>query len=133
MGPDPRIAIAAMQAMNGSVRNIVFAPAFFGTPFALGMTAIVLLTLRQGKSATAFGLSTGVYFLFGMVLTMMVNVPMNEALAVVVVPEDIEAARKIWTDYSQPWQVWNQTRMLASGTSFLLAVYGVILFNRSQK
>ena len=28
---DPRVAIAAMQAMNASVRNAVFAPAFFGT------------------------------------------------------------------------------------------------------
>lgn len=32
---DPRVAISAMQAMNASVRNIVFAPAFFGTPVAL--------------------------------------------------------------------------------------------------
>jgi uncharacterized membrane protein len=31
----PAIAIQAMQAMNASVRNAVFAPAFFGTPIAL--------------------------------------------------------------------------------------------------
>ncbi len=32
---DPRVAIAAMQAMNASVRNAVFFPAFFLTPVAL--------------------------------------------------------------------------------------------------
>jgi uncharacterized membrane protein len=31
----PAIAIQAMQAMNASARNAVFAPAFFGTPIAL--------------------------------------------------------------------------------------------------
>ena len=36
---DPRVAIGAMQAMNASVRNAVFAPIFFGTPFALAATA----------------------------------------------------------------------------------------------
>ncbi len=36
---DPRVAIAAMQAMNASVRNAVFAPAFFGTPVVLAAAA----------------------------------------------------------------------------------------------
>ncbi|MEP5029486.1 MAG: hypothetical protein ABJR02_02340, partial [Marinomonas sp.] len=39
---DPRVAISAMQAMNASVRNAVFAPAFFGTPLALAVTAVLL-------------------------------------------------------------------------------------------
>ena len=30
---DPRVAISAMQAMNASVRNAVFFPAFFLTPW----------------------------------------------------------------------------------------------------
>ena len=33
---DPHTAIAAMQAMNASVRDAVFFPAFFMTPFILG-------------------------------------------------------------------------------------------------
>jgi uncharacterized membrane protein len=36
---DPSVAIAAMQVMNASVRNAVFAPAFFGTPVVLLATA----------------------------------------------------------------------------------------------
>lgn len=62
---------------------------------------------------------------------MVVNVPMNEALALVTVPQDIDAARTIWQDYSKPWQVWNQIRTIASGLAFLLAVIGTLkLFGR---
>jgi uncharacterized membrane protein len=38
---DPHVAIAAMQAMNASVRNAVFFPAFFLTPILLGLTAAI--------------------------------------------------------------------------------------------
>ena len=35
----PLVAVQAMQAMNASVRNAVFAPAFFGTPAVLLLAA----------------------------------------------------------------------------------------------
>lgn len=123
---DPRTAIRAMQAMNASVRNAVFFPAFFLTPLFLGITAWVLLRQHLKKAALFFALSAGVYFFLGLLLTMTVNVPMNEALAVLDVPADVAAAREIWQAYSPKWQFWNQTRTVASGVSFLLAVYGVL-------
>jgi len=123
---DPRIAMAAMQAMNGSVRNAVFAPAFFGTPLVLAVTAWLLWAHNHKASAKLFALSAAVYLCFGLILTMIVNVPMNEALALVTVPQDIDAARTIWQDYSKPWQVWNQIRTIASGLAFLLAVIGTL-------
>ena len=49
---EPDTAIAAMQAMNASVRNGVFAPAFFGTPFVLLATALVGWRAREGLSAS---------------------------------------------------------------------------------
>ena len=127
---DPRVAIGAMQAMNASVRNAVFAPAFFGTPFALAAAAALLLTRHQRRSAAAFAAAAIVYFCLGLLLTMSVNVPMNEALSRVGIPDDIESARAIWQDYSGPWQVWNQIRTAASGAAFLLAVSGLLMMER---
>ncbi len=69
---DPNVAIAAMQAMNESMRNPVFAPAFFATPFVL---------------AAAAG---------GIAPTIAVSVPMNEALALVEVPLESARARQGW-------------------------------------
>ena len=48
---DANSAIAAMNAMNISVRNGVFMPAFFGTPVVLLITALVAFLLKQRKVA----------------------------------------------------------------------------------
>jgi len=118
---DPRTAIAAMQAMNASVRNAVFAPAFFGTTPVLFLTALSLWLSNRPKAAALFALSGLVYLFGGMGLTLTINVPMNEALASITVPDSKEEAFAIWQDYSPKWQVWNQIRTIASGASLVLA------------
>ena len=122
---DPRVAIAAMQAMNGSVRNATFAPAFFGTPFVLGAAALVARRDGCRGAVRWFALAAGIYVLGGMILTMAVNVPMNEDLAAVVIPDSIGAAELIWNDYSGTWQVWNIARTIFSGISLGLASMGL--------
>lgn len=122
---DPRVAIAAMQAMNGSVRNAVFFPAFFLTPAVLGGTALLCRTHGHRQAARWFGLAAAVYFFGGLVLTATINVPMNRELDEVVVPSSIEQARMVWDDYSGRWQVFNQLRTVASGISLVLAGLGL--------
>lgn len=122
---DPRVAIAAMQAMNGSVRNAVFFPAFFLTPVVLAATAAVFFLHGRKVRAGWFVAAAFIYLVFGLFFTMSVNVPMNEALASVAVPDDIEAARTIWQDYSGRWQFWNQVRTVASGLALALAAAGL--------
>ncbi len=129
---DPRVAIAAMQAMNASVRNAVFAPAFFGTPVALLITAMLALAAGRRSSATAFAVAALVYFSGALLLTANINVPMNEALGAIAVPQDIEQAREIWTAYSQPWQFWNVTRTIVSAVALLLCGTGIWLLGRSD-
>ena len=126
---DPRTAIAAMQAMNASVRNAVFFPAFFMTPFILGTTAIFAAQKAQRKSAMLFGLAAILYFGGAFLVTAMVNVPMNEALAEIVIPADINVARSIWQDYSANWQVWNVLRTTVSGICLLLTGLAVYFLN----
>jgi uncharacterized membrane protein len=123
---DPRVAIEAMQAMNASVRNAVFAPAFFGTPFVLWIAALLAWRTCQGGAALAFGLGGLVYAAGGLFLTMSVNVPMNEALGHVIVPADIDAARAIWTEYSGTWQIYNITRTVFSAITLVLAGIGLM-------
>ena len=124
---DPRIAIAAMQAMNASVRNAVFAPAFIGTPVLLMITTLILYQTAHRAAALWFGAATLIVAALGVILTMAVNVPMNEALAVLTVPEDVEAARAIWQDYSPDWQFWNQMRTIATGIGLLSVGIGIAL------
>lgn len=117
---DPAIAIQAMQAMNASVRNAIFAPAFFGAPVALFATSALAFLCQRRPSAIAFG-SAGVIYLFGgLILTMTINVPMNQALALINLPADPETARQSWLDYSVPWQFWNAIRAAFSGLTLTL-------------
>jgi len=127
---DPRVAIRAMQGMNASVRNGVFFPAFFLTPVVLGLTAVLLRISGQWRAALWFGAGALIYLCGGLILTASINVPMNEALAKLAVPDDIDAAREIWAGYSQPWQVYNITRTLFSGLALVLAGIGTLAVRR---
>ncbi len=127
---DPRVAIQAMQAMNASVRNIVFAPAFFATPFVLFGTAWLAWRAGLGQAALLFGLAGAVYLIGAQWLTMTVNVPMNEALGAMTVPESIEEARAIWSAYSPRWQLFNIIRTVVSGISLLMTGAGILLIGR---
>lgn len=122
---DPRIAISAMQAMNASVRNAVFAPAFFGAPLVLILTTILLISTSQRASALWFAVASALVVSLSFVLTMQVNVPMNEALAVLDVPQDRLAAKAIWDSYSPEWQIWNQIRAGATGLAVLCVGMGL--------
>ncbi|MEL6982500.1 MAG: anthrone oxygenase family protein [Actinomycetota bacterium] len=127
---DPRVAIDAMQAMNASVGNAVFFPAFFGTPFVLGAVAYALGRTGRRSAARLFAAAAVIYLVGGALLTAAINVPMNEELAAVTIPTDIEAAQVIWDDYSGRWQFWNQTRTVFSGISLALAAVGLTRINR---
>ena len=80
---DPNVAIAAMQAMNASVRNAAFAPAFFGTPLILLVTALVAWRSGEGRAAFLFGAGGLLYLLGALLLTVLVHSPMNDDLALV--------------------------------------------------
>lgn len=122
---DPQVAVAAMQAMNASVRNAVFAPAFFGTPVALAITALLAAAAREPRSAIAFGAAALVYGFGAFAVTLAINVPMNEALAAAGTPASTEDAQRLWLDYSPPWQFWNTMRTIASAVAVLLTGYAI--------
>jgi len=48
---DPNTAITAMQAMNASVRNVVFAPVFFATPVVLRASALLAFGCGNRRAA----------------------------------------------------------------------------------
>ena len=129
----PRIAIQAMQAMNASVRNGVFAPAFFGTPIVLLITAGVAFAVRQRASGLAFAGAGLVYVLGGFALTVLIHIPMNEALALTEMPDKIEEARQVWQDYSPRWQVFNIVRAVACAVSLALCSLATILIAKDRK
>ncbi|MFK7765464.1 MAG: DUF1772 domain-containing protein [Roseobacter sp.] len=129
---DPRVAVAAMQAMNASVQNAVFFPAFFLTPALVTTTAIVAARQGRKRSAAFFASSATTYVMGAFIPTALVNVPMNEALAQVIVPTDNNAAQQLWQAFSEPWQFWNALRSIFSGVALALTGLGIYCFTPKQ-
>lgn len=127
---EPDTAIAAMQAMNVSVRNAVFAPAFFGTPAALLITAALARISGARAVAICFALAAVVYLAGAFAVTAQVNVPMNLALARLQFPQDAADAARTWQDYSARWQAFNQLRTVMCGITLLLVASGLHLLGR---
>ena len=125
---NPNVSIAAMQAMNASVRNWVFAPAFFGTPILLIATALVILKCGKRQVAICFAIAGILYVLGVMLPTFLVNVPLNEGLSLIDIPLEPAAAQDVWQKYSDPWQDWNMVRTLVAGFVLGLAGWGLVKF-----
>ncbi len=119
----PEVAIAAMQAMNASVRNGVFAVSFFGTPLVLLLTLVLAFATGHRRAGVILA-AASVCAVASVLATMSVNVPMNQALAQVTLPSDQAGA--IWAAYSGPWQLWNTLRTVASGAALLLVGLAVM-------
>ena len=123
---NPQSAIAAMQGINRVVRNIAFAPAFFGTPIALAFAAWAFWREGLGRAALLFLIAAAIYVLGAVLPTLAISVPMNNLLAEAGTPASDAAARLIWDEYSHRWLIWNTIRMLASFLSLALGLFALL-------
>jgi uncharacterized membrane protein len=108
----PAQGIAAMQSINIAVINPSFLTAFFGTAAACLVLAIAAL-MMWGEAGTHYLLAGSLLYLIGAILvTIMFNVPLNNALAAVA-PNSADAA-SLWTRYLSDWTAWNHVRTVAA-------------------
>ncbi|MGF1648680.1 MAG: DUF1772 domain-containing protein [Kineosporiaceae bacterium] len=122
---DPRVAVEAMREMNASVRNAAFFPAFFLTPAALAVAGLLARRAGRRPASALFLIAGAVYLVGGLLVTAIVNVPLNDELARGDVPASPAAAGAVWEAYSGRWQAWNLVRTVASGIALLLATVAV--------
>jgi uncharacterized membrane protein len=109
--PPPQ-GIAAMQSINVVVINPWFMTAFLGTGLAC-VGVLIASLLRWQDPTTPYLLSGSLLYLVGTILvTMLFNVPRNDALAAVA-PATPEAAA-LWVSYLSTWTAWNHVRTLAA-------------------
>jgi uncharacterized membrane protein len=108
----PNQGMAAMQSINVAVLNPWFFAAFFGTA-ALCAILVIASFFRWSEPGAIFLLAGGLLYLVGTILvTMRLNVPLNDALAAAQ-PESAQA-RGLWTRYLAEWTAWNHLRTAAS-------------------
>lgn len=112
--------ISAMNAINAVILNPVFLGVFMGT----GVTSAILVVsslLRWTQPGMGYMIAGAVIYIVGSILvTVVFNVPMNNALAAS--PTDTE----LWAKYLSDWTFWNHVRAAASFFSMALLILGLI-------
>src|SRR3712207_2766784 len=73
--------VEAMQAINATVRNGVFAFSFFGAGLSLLLAVAVHTPRLRSRRFLVIALAAMLYIGGGFMVTFLVNVPMNEELA----------------------------------------------------
>ncbi|NGO49597.1 DUF1772 domain-containing protein [Allomesorhizobium camelthorni] len=115
--------MAAMQSINVAILNPAFGAAFFGTAI-LSVALAVGAAFRWGDAGMAWLLAGSLFYLVGIIaVTMIFNVPLNDALAAG--GADTPEGAALWTRYLTEWTAWNHVRTLsgiASLACFIMAL-----------
>jgi uncharacterized membrane protein len=115
--------IAVMQQINIVILNPLFFLALFG-PALLGIALLVAVASGWVGSGGVMIATGALIYLIGLIgVTMVFNVPMNDALAAVD-PASAQGAA-VWQDYLSRWTMWNHVRTIAgvlSTLAFILAL-----------
>lgn len=122
--------IATMQNINATVRNGVFGFSFFGA--AVSLIFALAIHARQPRSArfVLLALACAVYVGGGFLLTMLVNVPMNEELATVSLDAPARVLAEARAAYEEPWNFWNGVRTVFSTLAFGLCIAACLYRNK---
>lgn len=117
----PSEGIRAMQGINaGATSSPLFLAVFVGTAIvSVGLTASTMLSGEKTRWVLV-GASLA-YVLGAFVVTMLFNVPRNEALDKLD-PASVTAAAD-WARYLSEWTAWNHVRTLTSLASSLAFAY----------
>lgn len=123
--------VSTMQAINERIQNPLFFASFFGA--ALFLIAALAVHYQRPRSGRFWlvALASVLYIGGSFLLTVFVNVPMNEEFARVAVdasPGELASAR---TAYEEPWDFWNGVRAVFS-TLALLALIGACLLREDR-
>lgn len=107
----PPQGIAAMQAINITVINPLFMTALFGTAAACIFLATFSISKWHQTGSVCLLIGSLLYLVGTVGVTIMCNVPLNDALAKVK-PSSTDGV--LWARYLTYWTMWNHVRTIAA-------------------
>jgi uncharacterized membrane protein len=120
---DHAAGISAMNAINTTIVQSLFLPVFIGTTLT-SMALAGAAVFRWDEPGAMAMLAGGLLYVTGMfVVTMVANVPLNDALAAVD-PASADGAA-IWARYLKDWTFWNHARTIASTVACALFIAAI--------
>ncbi len=117
--------VEAMQAINREVFRWVFMTLFLGMAAVSLFIAAYAWVGLDGPASSLIALSAIVYLVGCFGVTVVFNVPMNEALAGMDLAD--AGTRGYWLDtYVPRWTFWNSVRTFASALAAALLLFGLL-------
>jgi len=129
---DDRTFVGAFQSMDRAIMNPWFMAAFFGALVLTGLAAALHFTGDRRHVLPWLG-AAFVLYLIAVLITMAVNVPLNDALKAAGDPArigDLAAVRQHF--HEARWSAWNLVRTLTS-TAALGCLIAAAMLHRSAK
>ena len=118
-----REGMAAMQSINVVIINPIFLGVFLGTGVVSAVLTIFALLRWELPSSGFVVAGAALYLLGSLLVTMTLNVPLNDALAKA--DPKTTAGHEFWQNYLSAWTFWNHVRTIASlaaSTGFILVL-----------
>jgi uncharacterized membrane protein len=115
--------IVAMQSINMVVLRSLFMAVFLGTAAICVIASIYSLFRLQEPGIVYMLVGSALYLVGSFLVTIVFNVPRNEALAKLA-PTDPNSAN-YWSGYVAKWTAWNHVRSvaaLAAAVAFTIAL-----------
>ncbi|MFB7932352.1 DUF1772 domain-containing protein [Streptomyces sp. NPDC056039] len=116
----PAQGVAAMNAINVAAVTPPFMVVFLGSAVLCAVIAVVTFVLWPEEGTVELLVGSALYLFGSFGLTMVANVPRNDALAKLE-PGTSEAAA-YWPAYVREWTMWNHVRTVASAGAALAYV-----------
>jgi uncharacterized membrane protein len=116
----PEQGVAAMRAVNRAAVRPAFMAVFLGSAVLCAVTAVVTFVLWPDEGAVELLLGSGLYLVGSFGVTVVANVPRNDALGRLE-PGTAQAAA-YWSSYVREWTAWNHVRTVASAAAVLAYV-----------
>jgi uncharacterized membrane protein len=117
--------IAAMNSINVTVINPWFFTVFFGTAGICGILAAMALSGWSEPGAAVVLAACLIHIAGSLVVTMVFNVPLNNALAAVTSASGEGGA--LWTRYLSDWTFWNTIRTVAPLSAMILLLIAMVM------
>jgi uncharacterized membrane protein len=126
---DDRTFVAAFQSLDRAIIN----PWFMLTAFigALAFTVAAAVTNRGGSALPWIAAALALY-LIAFVVTVAINVPLNDAIKAAGDPDRIRDLAGVREGFHEArWAAWNVVRVAASTAAFACLAWALVLHGRS--
>jgi uncharacterized membrane protein len=130
-GADDRTVVEAMQRIHVAILNGWFFATFLGAPLLIVLAGILHLVGGGGARTLPWIVAGFVGIAVMWVITVTVNVPLNDALVAAGAPERAVDLPAVRAAFEATWVHWNIARAVAGTAGFGCLLWALVQYGRA--